>query len=217
MANVTDDTSKDTNGNAGADDALDPKIGNAINAAVSSHLKRHMKGLGDQFGTMLDERLAALSQKKETPAPAVEKPAADPMQEVEKLRGELKAQKMRAAEKEVYADIRSHLTNKVRPEAMDMAIKVLKADGLVKIDSRDGTATFKSQDLGDVELAEGLEEWLKGEGAIFAPTAQAKKPRVTGPARAPIRPGPGAVGQEENLTPAQKTARALHAKGFTLI
>lgn len=214
MANVADE--KDPN--AGNEtDTLDPKIGNAINAAVSSHLKRHMKGLGDQFGTLLDERLSALNlPKKETKTEDKPAPAQDAaMQEVEKLRGELKAQKMRAAEKEVFADIRGMLTNKVRPEAMDTALKLLKADGLVKIDSRDNTAKFKSPDLGEVDLHEGLEEWLKGEGAIFAPPAQARKLRLTGPAKAPARPAGG--GQEENLTPAQKTARALQAKGLTII
>ena len=210
MANVTQD---ENNTNTQEADSLDPKIGNAINAAVASHLKRHMRGLGDQFGSMLDERLSSLGlAKKEAPA-SQEKPAADPMQEVEKLRGELKAQKLKAFEKETFAEVKSILTGKVRPEAMDTALKVLKANGAIKIDSRDGSASFKSE-LGDVELSEGIAEWLEGEGALFAPQAPKMKPRVTGANKAPARPS-GVV--EENLTPAQKTARALQARGMTLV
>lgn len=197
--------------------AVDPKLANLVNAAVSSQLKRHMKGLGDSFGSMLDEKLSALGVKPaQTPAQAAQgdKSAPDPMAEVEKLRGELKAQKMRAAEKEVFADVRSILTGKVRPEAMDTAVKLLKADGLIKIDVRDGSATIKHPELGDLDLNEGIAEWLKGEGAIFAPVAGSKKPPVRGPNRAPVRPTSAA--NDENLTPAQKTARDLQARGLTL-
>lgn len=194
--------------------AVDPKLANLVNAAVSSQLKRHMKGLGDSFGSMLDEKLSALGVKPQ-PAPAKEtQDAADPMKEVEKLRGELKAQKMRAAEKEVFADVRSILSGKVRPEAMDTAIKVLKADGVIKIDARDGAASFKHAELGDLDLNEGLSEWLKGEGALFAPAPTGKKPPVRGPSRAPARPAPTA--HDEQLTPAQRSMRDLQARGLSL-
>lgn len=207
---------QDTENNAAeTDTAVDPKLANLVNSAVSSHLKRHLKVLGDQLGSMLDERLAALQ-----PKPAAQQgqqgataPDNDPMKEIEKLRGELKTQKQRAAEKEVYADVRSLLTGKVRPEALDTAIKVLRSDGVIKIDARDGTATFKHSELGDIDLNEGLTEWLKGEGALFAPTAQAKRTPVRGPSRAPARP---TATNDESLTPAQKTARDLQARGFSL-
>lgn len=208
---------QDTDNNAAeTDTSVDPKLANLVNSAVASQLKRHMKGLGDQFGSMLDERLAALQPKPAAQQGQQGASAAsdsDAMKEVEKLRGELKTQKMRAAEKEVYADVRSILTGKVRPEAMDTAIKVLRSDGVIKIDARDGSATFKHSELGDVDLSEGLTEWLKGEGALFAPVAQAKRPPVRGPSRAPSRP---TATNDDNLTPAQKTARDLQARGFTL-
>lgn len=195
--------------------AVDPKLANLVNAAVSSQLKRHLKGLGDTIGATLDEKLSALGVK---PQPAPAKDAADvpdPMKEVEKLRGQLKAQEMRAAEKEVFADVRSILSGKVRPEAMDTAIKVLKADGVIKIDARDGSASFKHADLGDhLDLNEGLSEWLKGEGALFAPAPTGKKPPVRGPSRAPARPAPTA--HDEQLTPAQKSMRDLQARGLSL-
>lgn len=194
--------------------AVDPKLANLVNAAVSSQLKRHLKGLGDTIGATLDEKLSALGVK---PQPAPAKDAADvpdPMKEVEKLRGELKAQKLRAAEKEVFADVRSILSGKVRPDAMDTAIKVLKADGVIKIDARDGAASFKHAELGDLDLNEGLSEWLKGEGALFAPAPTGKKTPVRGPNRAPARPA--TTVNDEQLTPAQKSMRDLQARGLSL-
>ena len=207
--------------NEAGDDALDPKIGNMVNAAVSSHLKRHFKGLGDQIGSMLDERLSSLNlkpQKDEAPAPAPAKGQAasedeDTKAELAKLRKEMKEHNQRAAEKEAYADVRSQLAGKIRPEAMETAIKVLRADGAIKV-NRDGSVSFKHAD-GDMELSEGLSEWLKGEGAMFAPAPMAKKPQVRGPNRAPVRTTAG--GGDENLTPAQKSARALAARGLKLM
>lgn len=204
------------NNAADADTAVDPKLANLVNSAVSSHLKRHMKGLGDQLGAMLDERLGALQPKtaaQQGQQVSAASPENETQKEIAQLRQELKTQKQRAADKEVYADVRSLLTGKVRPEAMDTAIKVLRSDGVIKIDARDGSATFKHAELGDVDLAEGLNDWLKGEGALFAPQTPAKRSPVRGPSRAPARP---TAMNDDNLTPAQKTARDLQARGFTL-
>lgn len=197
--------------------AVDPKLANLVNAAVSSQLKRHMKGLGDTIGATLDEKLSALGLKPQPAAPQGGAQAgneSEALKEVEKLRGELKAQKQRAAEKEVFADVRSILSGKVRPEAMDTAIKVLKADGVIKIDARDGTATIKHAELGDLDLNDGLSEWLKGEGALFAPAPTGKKTPVRGPNRAPARPAPTV--NDEQLTPAQKSLKDLQARGLSL-
>lgn len=191
----------------------DTKLSNLVNSAVASQLKRHIKGLGDQFTATLDERLAGFKPQAPAAAPGNAAPAVDPMQEVDKLRGELKAQKVRAAEKEVFADVRSYLSGKVRPEAMDTAIKLLKADGSIKVDVRDSSAKVKHPD-GDLDLHEGLSEWLKGEGAIFAPVQAAKKPPIKGPHRAPVRGNGGA--ETETLTPAQKSLQALQARGLSL-
>lgn len=192
----------------------DAKLSNLVNAAVTSHLKRHSKTMGEQFGTMLDERLAAF--KPAAPAAPGKVPAeseANALAEVEKLRGELTLQKQRTAEKEAYADIRSFLHGKVRPEAMDTAIKVLKADGSIKVNARDGSVTMKHAELGSLDVTEGLTEWLKGEGSLFAPTQAPKKLPVRGPHRAPARPG-GAG--NESLTPAQKSQAALSKLGLSL-
>ncbi len=192
------------------------KLANLVNAAVTSHLKRHTKTMGEQFGTMLDERLAAF--KPAAPA-APGKTLAEPesnaaaLAEVEKLRGELTLQKQRTAEKEAYADIRSFLHGKVRPEAMDTAIKVLKADGSIKVNARDGSVTMKHAELGSLDVSEGLTEWLKGEGALFAPPQTPKRLAIKGPHRAPPRPGGAGI---EALTPAQKTAQQLSALGLSL-
>jgi len=220
MANAANENAPEKDNKAkDLEEDTDTKLANLVNSAVTSQLKRHMKGLGDSFGSMLDEKIAALNLgKKEQPAPEKQpdKQGKEPdtMGEIEKLRGELKAEKARAAEKEVFADIRGLLAGKIRPEAMDAAIKVLRADGLVKISARDGSAKFKSSE-GDGDVAEGLREWLEGEGAIFAPlpTQTKVKPRITGPSKAPARP---VGGGEENLTPAQRTQRALQAKGLSI-
>jgi hypothetical protein len=214
---------QDTENNAAETETVDPKLANLVNSAVSSQLKRHMKGFGDQFGALLDEKLAALRTTSAPAAPAAPAvptnsagaPAAndETQKEIADLRLELKQQKQRAAEKEVFADVRSLLAGKVRPEAMDTAIKLLKADGLIKINARDGSAMFKHAD-GDLDLSEGIAEWLKGEGAMFVPAPTAKKPQIRGPNRAPARLAPGT--SDENLTPAQKSLRALSARGLSI-
>lgn len=211
----------DTTDNAAAD--TDAKLSNLVNSAVSSHMKRHMKGFGDQLGTMLDERFAAF-KPAEPAKPAHGKVSSDiePNAELEQMRNELKAQsnelkatKLRAAEKEVYADVRTLLAGKVRPEAMDTAIKLLKASGQIKINSRTEVASFKIDDA-ELDLKEGLTEWLAGEGALFAP-AMAPTParRKVNPANGAPQRGVGG-GDGSNLTPAQRTARALAAKGLVL-
>jgi len=202
----------------------DAKLSNLVNSAVTSQLKRHMKGLGDQFGTMLDERFAAFKPTAPAapvvePAKGATAPAADAANgvndEVAQLRADLKATKLRAVEKEVYADVRSLLAGKVRPEAMDAAVKLLKAGGQIKINARTEAVSFKTED-GEVELKDGITEWLAGEGALFAP-AMAPTParRKVNPANGAPQRGVGG-GDGSNLTPAQRTARALAAKGLVL-
>lgn len=201
--------------NAEVDDVVDPKISKLVNAAVSTHLKRHTKAMGDQFGAMLDERFAAFKPAATVPTPVPSKDAAvdgddATKRELEDLRNELKAQKQRASEKEVYADVRGLLQGKVRPEALDTALKLLKADGLIKI-RKDGSAAFKS-DQGEIDLAEGLSEWLSGEGVLFVPTQTPRRLPVKGPTRAPARVGETA----QNLTPAQKVQADLARRGLVL-
>ena len=200
----------------------DAKLSNLVNSAVTSQLKRHMKGLGDQFGTMLDERFAAFKPAAPAapvvePAKGAAAPAADAASgvndEVAQLRADLKATKLRAVEKEVYADVRSLLAGKVRPEAMDTAIKLLKASGQIKINSRTEVASFKIDDA-ELDLKEGLTEWLAGEGALFAP-ALAPARRKVNPANGAPQRGVGG-GDGSNLTSAQKASRALAAKGLVL-
>ena len=210
----------DTTDNAAAD--TDAKLSNLVNSAVTSQLKRHMKGLGDQFGTMLDERFAAFKPAAPAapvvePAKGAAAPAADAANgvndEVAQLRADLKATKLRAVEKEVFADVRSLLAGKVRPEAMDAAVKLLKAGGQIKINARTEAVSFKTED-GEVELKDGITEWLAGEGALFAP-ALAPARRKVNPANGAPQRGVGG-GDTSNLTPAQRSARALQAKGLVL-
>jgi len=209
-----------------ADNTIDPKdedqkLAKLVNAAVSSQLKRQMRGLGDSLGAMLDERFTAMGLSGKAQGTTITAPEKDaPNAEIEKLRAELKAQgaemkaqKLRAFEKEAMIEVKSILTGRIRPEMMETALKVVRANGNIKIDSKDGSATYKSEELGEVDLTEGLMEWIQGEGAVFAPTQLRQKPRVTSPAKAPVRPSN--LG-DENLTPAQRTQRALAAKGLSL-
>lgn len=197
----------------------DAKLSNLVNSAVTSQLKRHLGKHESQLATMLDERFAAFKPAAPVvePAKGAAAPAADAANgvndEVAQLRADLKATKLRAVEKEVYADVRSLLAGKVRPEAMDAAVKLLKAGGQIKINARTEAVSFKTED-GEVELKDGITEWLAGEGALFAP-ALAPARRKVNPANGAPQRGVGG-GDGSNLTPAQRTARALAAKGLVL-
>jgi hypothetical protein len=212
------------NTDADEDVALDPKIMKAVNQAVTSQLKRATGKLTDSLGTLLDEKLAAFKPAAGAPAPdkkdpagggAAAGPAADDGSKAElaQLRADLKAQKLRGLEKETYADVRAFLTGKVKPEALDTAVKLLKADGRIKLDMRTETASYKGDD-GDVDVQTGISEWLKADGALFAAAPAPARPGARPALRAPARPNAGGGGAE--LTPAQKSAQQLAAKGLTL-
>lgn len=212
---------------------VDPKLSKLVNQAVTAQLKRSMRGLPDTLGALLDEKLSAFKPSGGGAAAEPEKPAkgkgADGApaanEELEQLRADMAAQKkrladqeVRALEKEAYADVRLALQSKVKPEALDAAVKLLRADGAVKLDVKKGTYAFKGADGELLDLEEGIAEWLKGEGALFVlqqstPGAR-PKPKLSAPVRAPARPGGGT--NNDNLTPAQRTQNALAAKGLSL-
>lgn len=211
----------------------DPKLVKLVNQAVTGQLKRAMRGHAATLGALLDEKLAALKPNGTGAAPEAKDrtkdkssdgaPAAN--EELEQLRSEMAAQKkkladqeLRALEKEAYADVKAQLQGKVRPEALDMAVKLLRADGAIKLDVKKGTYAFKGPEGELLDIEEGIAEWLKGDGALFvlqqpAPGAR-PKPKLSAPVRAPARPGGGS--NNDNLTPAQRTANALAAKGLSL-
>ena len=94
--------------------------------------------------------------------------------ELERFREDMAAQKkklaeqeLRALEKEAYADVKAQLQGKVRPEALDMAVKLLRADGAIKLDVKKGTYAFKGPEGELLVIEEGIAEWLKGDGALF--------------------------------------------------
>ena len=211
----------------------DPKLVKLVNQAVTGQLKRAMRGHADTLSSLLDEKLAALKPNGTGAAPEAKDrtkdkssdgaPAAN--EELEQLRAEMAAQKkkladqeLRALEKEAYADVKAQLQGKVRPEALDMAVKLLRADGAIKLDVKKGTYAFKGPEGELLDIEEGIAEWLKGDGALFvlqqpAPGAR-PKPKLSAPVRAPARLGGGS--NNDNLTPAQRTANALAAKGLSL-
>lgn len=237
-ANEVDDSTVDTGkdganvtGGAGGDDT-DAKLTKLVNSAVSTHLKRQMGKLGESFGSMLDEKLAALGHIKAPKEPdgdggtangkAPIKPKDDDADDVRKelntLRAELKAEKTKQREREVFVDVKSLLVGKVRPESIETAMKLIKHDGKIVIKAN-GTVLYRGED-GDVSLEDGIAEWLSGsEASVFVPApapsrVAAKKP--TYGAKVPQRGGNGNGGGEENLTSAQRANAMLQKKGLSL-
>lgn len=224
MANAAGETvdvkePKEAGDDKGGDDALNK----LVNSAVSSQLKRHLKGLEATFGSLLEEKLATITgSRKDAPDGQPERPAKsgkslpkdgdgddgyDPKREIESLRNELKAERNKTREKEVLADVKSGLAGKVKPEAMGAALRLLRD----RITIKSSGVTFVNDEGESVDLEDGVAEWLKSpEGALFAvpPTPSVSRKAAFG-AKAPHRPAPN-----ENLTPAQKTARDFQRLGL---
>lgn len=228
LANAAGETAdpkepKDAGDDKGGDDALNK----LVNSAVSSHLKRHLKGLEGTIGSLLEEKLAGLTGGRKDgddgqparPAKGGKAPAKsdddegdgyNAKSEIESLRNELKAERAKMREKEVLADVKSGLAGKVKPEAVGPALRLLRD----RITIKGSSVTFKNDDGESVDLDDGIAEWLKSpEGALFAtpPTPSVVRKAAFG-AKAPHRPAP--TGKDEDLTPAQKTARDFARLGL---
>ncbi|MDI3282123.1 hypothetical protein [Polyangium sp. 15x6] len=215
MANgpETDTSADSTQGNEPSAD--DKKLANLVNSAVSAHLKRHLGKLSETIETSLAEKLAGLQQSAPKKADESDpKPDDDLRKELSALKDQLKSEKQKAREKEAYAELKAKLADKVRPEALDTVLKVLKHDGRISL-KRDGSVAFLHED-GEMDLDEGLSEWLKSrEGSMFAPPPNprsnaAKKPNygVKAPARTSSESG--------EIDPLAKTEMMLTKLGLRL-
>jgi len=209
----------DPNANAGAtseESALDQRTINAVNAAVASHLKRHLSKLPEmieaQFAPLREQFAARPATEQARPAPQ-QSTDTDALRQIEELRGQLKkekdsAQKEKrvAREEKAFSQLRTELTGKVRPEAVDAAAKILfHADRKVVVGD-DGNITFKQGDS-DFDLREGISEWMKTkDAAMFLPPPSPRVPvqRTNGP-----RNSTGAPPVNED--PLAKTVRMLSA------
>lgn len=176
-------------------------IGNIVNAAVSSHLKRSLAGaIESALKPALEQFKASM-----TPAPAGEETSDEKKKgkqspemlamakQIEDMQKALVAEKERtaAAEKKqredrAFSELRSSLEGKVRPELLDMVAKHLfVVEGRVQVDDQ-GNSLFKGSRLpyqGATEAEEytlplrsGIEDFLKSDAAkpfLPAPSAGA--------------------------------------------
>jgi hypothetical protein len=121
------------------------------------------------------------------------------------------AEKRASLERGAYEALRTELTGKVRPEAVDAAAKLLfHADKSVKVTS-DGAVSFV---LGDDEydLKEGVAAYLKTPAAalfVAAPGYNDKRKQASG--KVPQRVVAGRTPQQGNVRedPLEKTMRDL--------
>lgn len=205
----------------------DKKLGNMINAAVSSHLKRHLSKFESSI-LELKESFAAtqLDAKHSKATPSVESEKnkknivdddSPAMREVERLKSELNAEKARVREEKAYTSLRNYLSDKVLPERVDVALKLFKADGKVQF-RRDGSP-FVKHDNEEFDLEEGAAEWLKSKEAMMflpAPSAQKKSNTVQTknlPFKTPAKVST-TTGQDQPTNPAAKTLLQLQKLGI---
>ena len=205
----------------------DKKLANLVNSAVSSHIKRALpKYLEEAITPHMSKLQEMMSQSRQPePSKSATQPAqpsgADPevMKQLESLQNQLKKeQETRARERQqarqdkAFADVRSELVGKVRPEAIDHVLKVMAHDRLIDVDSSAMVSVKVGEDL--LPLKDGVAEYLKRkENAIFLPapgySAPAKKPGMPQQRQVPQRQAPSGGQQPEREDPLQKTLRQL--------
>lgn len=219
------------------------QIGNMVNAAVSSHIKRFTE---KQLPALLEAAMKPLTEKLAAPPPPPAGDDAEPgkkkskqdpetlalAKQLEDLKKELvdRDAKVAAAEKQAredraYHDLRGSLETKVRPELLDVVSKYLmQVEQRVVFDER-GTPLFKSQRVpyagGEPEdvnlpLRAGVDEFLKSEAAKpFLPA-----PTSSGAAPLPKRGQQAPAGQFDFSKPAgsdaEKAARAAERERMAM-
>lgn len=209
MADVQHETQDTQDSQSQAQESpLDQKILNSINSAVSSHLKRHLAKLPEMIQAALPQPSVQTSETSSS-----KDKSSDAMGELQKLRTELETERKRGREKETYNSVRTYLSDKVRPEALESAVKVLKADELVKF-KRDGSPMIKFSETEEYDLEEGLAQWLGSkEAQLFRPAPSAKvagqKPKYH-TAKVTSAGEPKAQG-----TPSQRTLEQLQKLGLS--
>lgn len=215
---------------AAAEAANQQKLADLVNGAVKAHLGRSLpKALEDAFKPHLatfEERLATLKPKESEPPKPKEGaggPAVDPalqarLDELEKqvkkeqtartkLTEERALERKQAREEAGFGALRTALTGKVRPEAVEIVAKLLRADGRLVVGEA-GEVALKVGDL-EHELAAGVEAYLKStEAAMFLPAPGYGPTKGLRPGQKPPARGPGG-GPPPKETPIQRTQRLL--------
>lgn len=210
------------------------KLNNAINAAVKNHLKRSFsKDLPDMFAKLLDER--GIGKAKELKIDEtdesdeeevkVSKPAKQigkikdvedlkTRRELDALKAELKTERELSKQKEAMTEVKGFLAGKVRPELMDMAMKLISHDKMVQI-AKDGTISFKYDDE-DYDLEEGVTAWMKSKDAahlLSAPSNGPKKDAKKAGFKPLLR---NDKSKDSEKDPKQKTIEAFQRLGLRL-
>lgn len=206
-------------GGGAASGAVDEKrLANLANAAVSGHLKRALpKAIAEALAPFM-EQLAARGAPPAGGAPpggapqggaptgggddkyaALEKK----FQESEKARVAERAQGHRSR---AYDGVRGALAGKARPDAIEAALKVLKADDRIGV-GEDGTPFIKDGDE-ELSLEEGVKRFMKSkEGALFAPAPTTT--RRAPPQKLNARSGKG---EEPAESPAARSLRMIEGR-----
>lgn len=211
-----------------------PDLGNIVNSAVTSQLKRFIK---NEFPALLGEALKPVTEqlaaiKAAPPQPQEggdgdKKPKVDPQvaaltQQIEEMKAKLtrEAEQRAAAEKKArddraFSEFKGYLAKSVRPEMLDMvASHLFHIEKMIDV-AEDGTATFKGTrtNFGITEevaypLKDGVEQWLKGDQAkAFLPAPSTSN---TPPHRRQVI-SPSALPKDLDMataTPAQKIQKA---------
>ncbi|KYF87796.1 hypothetical protein BE20_24945 [Sorangium cellulosum] len=201
---------------------FDQRLLNHVNAAVGSQLKRIVpKFLEEALAPHLTSLRESLQPKPE-PKDKGGQSAVDPeiSKQIEDLRNQLKKERETAArerraarEEKAFAELRSELAGKVRPETVDTVAKLLfHADRRVVIGD-DGSIAFRHGDA-EYDLRGGLAEYLKSkDAAMFLPAPgygqQPKKPGLKAPNRAP---GDKPQGTEDPMSRTLRMLGKLEAK-----
>jgi hypothetical protein len=220
MADVTD-TDTGAAGGDGGGAADDQRIANMVNAAVSGHLKRVLpKTISDLMETHIAPIREHLT-KQGGPAPAQGgqgggapqggAPAGDDkyaalerkFQESEKARA---AERMQGHKARAFDGVRGVLAGKARPDAIEAALKVLKADDRIGV-REDGSAFILDGDE-EVTIEEGVKRFMKSkEGALFAPAPIPSARRTAGP-----KLNPRGAPTERTESPAERSLRMIEER-----
>lgn len=193
MANEGTETI-DAGGDEGAASAEEQRISAIVNKALGGRLARVLpKALSEALEAQLAPIREQLGGARGNPADIQRQaPSGGGASETETARkyAELErkfqeSEKARASERmqghkaRAFGDVRGALVGKARPEAIESALKVLKADDRIGV-REDGTPYMIDGDE-EVTIDEGVKRFMKSkDGALFAP-APSPATRKTGP------------------------------------
>ncbi len=219
------------------------EIGNIVNAAVSSHLKRSLGGAIDTALKPVLEKLSAPpppppadddggssgtpKKGKQTPEMlAMAKQIEDLTKTIVTEREGRAAAEKKQREDRAYAELRSSLEGKVRPDLLDMVAKNLfVVEGRVVVEEN-GNILFKTSkapyvgaepEEQQLPLKSGVDDFLKSDAAkpfLPAPNSGASAPQL--PKRGPS-PNPGGTDFSKPATSdADKARRAAERERIAL-